>query len=69
MLVIFAITLLLRTPKPNLVVAFRPYKPALGSLQSSTVMSLRMSIMPGYGFVYDISGSNKAIFDKKARIN
>jgi len=46
MLVIFAMALLLSMPKPNRADALTPYTPAIGSLQSSTVMSLRISIIP-----------------------
>ena len=42
MLVIFATALLLSMPRPNLVVAFKPYLSAFGSLQSSSVTSLRI---------------------------
>jgi hypothetical protein len=44
MLVIFAMALLLSMPKSDFVVAFMPYWSFLRSLQSSIVMSLRMSI-------------------------
>ena len=46
MLTIFTTALLLSTPKPNLVVALMPYWTALVSLKSSTITSLRRSIMP-----------------------
>lgn len=45
-LIILAMTLLLSIPRPNRVVAFTPYLSANGSLHSSTVTSLRISIMP-----------------------
>ena len=45
-LIILAMALLLSMPRPNRVVAFTPYLSANGSLHSSTVTSLRISIMP-----------------------
>ena len=37
MLVVFAMALLRRMPKPNLVIDFKPYLFVMGSLQSSTL--------------------------------
>lgn len=44
MLIIFSVALLLRTPKPNLVVALTPNTPAYGSPQSLTMTPLHTSI-------------------------
>jgi hypothetical protein len=46
LLAFFATALLLSMPMPNRVIALMPYWLALGSLQSSTVTSLRKSVPP-----------------------
>jgi hypothetical protein len=70
MFVIFAATLLLSMPKPNLVVAFKPYLSAIGSLSLQHFRRLVMYLAQALRIKhkgFPIIGNFKASFGEKAQ--